>query len=356
MDEVDEPLPPSLANVLEAETLKWIFVGGKGGVGKTTCSCSLAVQLAGCRRKVLIISTDPAHNLSDAFRQKFTKTPTLVEGFDNLYGMEVDPNPDPDGNLEQLEQEGGDAGLLSEIAASIPGIDEAMSFAEVMKLVQTMDYDCIVFDTAPTGHTLRLLQFPSVIGKGLAKLMSLKNAFGGMMTQVMTMMGTDDNAGDVLMDKLENLRAVVEEVNNQFQDPDMTTFVCVCIPEFLSLYETERLVQELAKFDMDCHNIIINQVLFPEEGHGSKLLQARVNMQQKYLDQFEDLYEDFHLVKLPLLEEEVRGTEQLKGFSTMLMEPYQAPATTAHANPQARIQELETEVEQLRQRVQELGG
>ncbi|KAK5987477.1 ATPase get3 [Cladobotryum mycophilum] len=320
----EDALEPSLQSLLDQRSLRWIFVGGKGGVGKTTTSCSLAIQLARVRRSVLLISTDPAHNLSDAFNQKFGKEARLINGFDNLSAMEIDPN----GSMQDLLAGGGIGGMMQDLAFAIPGIDEAMSFAEVLKQVKSLSYETIIFDTAPTGHTLRFLQFPSVLEKALAKVSQLSSQYGPLLNGFLGANGTLPNGQNLneMMEKLESLRETISEVNTQFKDAELTTFVCVCIAEFLSLYETERMIQELANYGIDTHSIVVNQLLFPKKESECEQCNARRKMQRKYLDQYEELYaEDFNVVKMPLLVEEVRGKEKLEKFSEMLITPYVPP-------------------------------
>lgn len=203
-----------------------------------------------------------------------------------------------------------------------------MSFAEVLKQVKSMAYQVIVFDTAPTGHTLRFLQFPTVLEKALGKLSQLSGQFRPLLGTFLGPNGGLPN-GQSLEDaiaKMETLRTEISDVNRQFKNPDLTTFVCVCIPEFLSLYETERMIQELIGFEIDTHAIVVNQILFPKPDSQCPQCKSRRAMQNKYLSQIDDLYAgEFNVVKMPLLVEEVRGKESLERFSEMLVKPFSPP-------------------------------
>lgn len=335
---MDLTVDPNLKSLINSTTHKWIFVGGKGGVGKTTSSCSISIQMALAQpeKQFLLISTDPAHNLSDAFGEKFGKDARHVTGMKNLSCMEIDPSAAlKDMNnmaVSQANENGDDDGLgnllqggaLADLTGSIPGIDEALSFMEVMKHIKNQEkgegeqYDTVIFDTAPTGHTLRFLQLPTTLAKLLEKFGEITGKLGPMLNSFMGS-GNVDISG-----KLNELKANVETIRQQFTDPDLTTFVCVCISEFLSLYETERLIQELMSYDMDVNSIIVNQLLFAEDDkeHNCKRCQARWKMQKKYLDQIDELYEDFHIVKMPLCAGEIRGLNNLTKFSQFLKNEY----------------------------------
>lgn len=320
----------SLKNIINSEEIRWMFVGGKGGVGKTTTSSALGVTLQSKGKKVLLVSTDPAHNLSDAFGQKISSgtDPTKIKNYESLYALEVNASEAAEKFMSKIsESTQGPApasvtsdllplDTLRQMLSSIPGIDEAVSFSQIAKLAKTMEFDAVVFDTAPTGHTLRLLNFPSVADKALSRFDSLRQSLGPMLSMLTS---SDPSAQAKIREaeeQLESARNALMEVTKILNDQDKTTFICVAIAEFLSVYETERLVQELCTMNINVRNVLVNQLMNPNETNIVRVLQTRANMQQKYLDQIEELYprEDFHITNMPLLPMEVRGIEALRKY------------------------------------------
>ena len=325
-DNVPFKFEETIQNILDQKTLKWIFVGGKGGVGKTTISASLSILLSKQGKKVLIISTDPAHNLSDAFNQKIGKQPTIIKGFENLYGIELDPEKDMN-NIDKLneilhvEEKSKVDGLLQTMEGAFPGIDEANNLKYISNLLDNKDYDIVVFDTAPTGHTLKLLEMPLIIGKSMEKIMELKLQFSPVIDSVGGVLGPEiDQKLNKFFTKMNELKDHMQKISDRFKDAEKTTFIAVCIPEFLSVYETERLVESLFKENIDIRNVVVNQVLMCDNPDKCKMCKSRTKMQKKYLEKIEEMFEDFHIIKVPLQKNEIRGAKNLENFYKFLIE------------------------------------
>ena len=315
----------TLQNILDQETLKWIFVGGKGGVGKTTVSSSLAVLLAKRGKKILIISTDPAHNLSDAFNQKIGKQPTQIKGFDNLFGLELDPEKDMNdidklNEILHVQEKSKVEGFLQNMESTFPGIDEANNLKYMASLLDNKDYDLVIFDTAPTGHTLKLLEMPMIIGKSMEKILELKLQFSPVIDSMGGVLGSDfDQKLNKFFNNMNNLKDFMQKVSDRFKDAERTTFIAVCIPEFLSVYETERLVEILFKENIEIRNDVVNQVLMCDDPNKCKMCKSRMRMQKKYLEKIEEMFEDFHIIKVPLQKNEIRGTKTIEEFGNFLI-------------------------------------
>nr|BAN65781.1 arsenical pump-driving ATPase, putative [Babesia bovis] len=352
MVEITEVIEPEwqtrndIQNLVNQKTLQWVFVGGKGGVGKTTISSSIATALAETRESVLLLSTDPAHSLSDAFGQKFTHEPRLVNGFTNLYAMELNTSQIIDG-LDGWRVTHSFLKNVPDILMMLPGIDEALSFVELMQSVQSRRFSVTIFDTAPTGHTLKFLKLPDVLEKILDSLLKLENTMGSLL-QLFSSMTKAQMSQNELFDKIKLLGDMINTTHEQMKNPDLTTFICVCIPEFLSVYETERLIQDLAKSEIDCSYIIVNQVLkhiqlggliddawdglteeqqrimtpfFEKVREHHSTHNSRVDVQRKYLSDIKDLYqEDFNIVAVHQNKQEVRGKDALVAFAKKLMQ------------------------------------
>ena len=266
---------------------KYYMVGGKGGVGKTSLSSSLAVKFATAGHHTLLVSTDPAHSLSDSLAQDVTGgLPVAVEGTDGMmYAMEVDPDQakaefaafakqaDVSAGAKDFMSSVGLGGLADQLGdlklgelldTPPPGLDEAIAIAKVVQFIKDEKYakfTRIVFDTAPTGHTLRLLSLPDFLDASIGKIVRLRQKLTSAGDAVKSLFGVADEAQDEAVVKLERLKAQLQEVKDLFRNEDTTEFVIVTIPTVLGISESGRLLAELRKEGVPARRLVVNQII-----------------------------------------------------------------------------------------------
>mgnify|MGYP003322791924 CR=1 FL=1 len=298
----------------------FIFVGGKGGVGKTSISSATALWLANQGKKTLIVSTDPAHSLSDSLETTIGPYPVRVR--ENLDALEIDPDVAMADKQRALEQEKATAtadklmgldmlGEGMDLASMSPGADETAAFEVFMNVMTDNLYDVVVFDTAPTGHTLRLLSFPDVMDSWVGKLMKVKSKLSALKNLIPFM--NDEGQSS---EELEETKRKINEAREVLSDPERTTFKMVVIPEEMSIHESERAIEALAKFDMTVDGVIVNQVM-PDIAD-CDFCHSRYKLQQKRLALINQKFSNQVVAQVPLFKDEVKGQEKLLKLAGIL--------------------------------------
>lgn len=314
----------------EKKELRFLLFGGKGGVGKTSCSAATAIWVAENypEKKILILSTDPAHSLSDSFDQDLSGGEVVpVKGFPNLFGLEINPakeyakyqeemqesTPQVPEQLEGMMDAFGD---LSDMTP--PGTDETLAFAKVLEFIQKAEHDLVIFDTAPTGHTLRLLGLPEMLNSFFGKIIKMRLQMSKIWGKFKSLFKRGDEDEMAAIDQLKVLQDTIADAGKELSSQDTTSFVIVMISEAMAIYETERLLRTLYEFEIPIHSIIVNQ-LFPAISDCT-FCKSRRTMQQNHLTEIEDIYDDFNLVELPLFDDEIRGVDRLRELNKILFE------------------------------------
>lgn len=283
---------------------QYIFFSGKGGVGKTTMACATAIYYATEGKKTLIVTTDPASNLADVFEQEIGHRITPIKGIDTLHAMEIDPDEATREYKEKIISPFREI-MPEDVIASIdeqlsgPCTTEMASFDRFIDFMESDEYDVIVFDTAPTGHTIRLLELPVDWSKHIEE--SARGTGQTCLGPVQTIQESKD--------KYDRATALLK-------DPQRTTFIFVMRPEELSLYETIRASKELETIGIKSGEIIINGIL-PEEVCEIEFFRKKYESQQKVIKEIEKVI-DKPKRYIFLRNNEVKGINALKGIAEEL--------------------------------------
>jgi arsenite-transporting ATPase len=299
------------------------MIGGKGGVGKTTCASAIALHFSHQGKKTLIISSDPTPSLSDIFEVEIGDQEKLIKNTKNLYGIEISS----DVVLKKWKDRFGPE--IYEVVSSFttldydfvdyiggaPGIEEEYMLNYILELVEGGQYDLVVWDTAPAGHTLRLLHLPQIFLKHLEAAtkfyMNLYSYFEKLKESVKLKKGKRS-----LLEIISGWEDLAEKVVNFIRDPQKSDFIIVTIPEALGVRQTERIIKDFDDYQLEVNHLIVNYVIQEADCSFHKI---RKEMQQHYIQTLKNQYSHrIGLIELPLMPQEIKGVERINKISEIL--------------------------------------
>ena len=299
----------------------FVFFGGKGGVGKTTVSCGYALKCAREGHETLVVSTDPAHSVSDVFDQPFDDDAQSVDGIEHLSAMQIDPDEEVTRHLNELRQglsEQVSAAMVNEInrqlemAHGTPGAYEAALFDRFVDVMRTADpYDRVVFDTSPTGGTLRLLGLPKLLEDWIDRLMQKRRVSIDLFEKAA--IGNNEPRrvmeGDPVLARLQDRKEFFEFAGRTLRED--AAFFLVLNPDELSVNETARAVDQLADKGLTVRGLVANK-LTPEpdpdeDGRGARYLRGRIETETERLDRVRKEFEPPLVAEIETRISEIKG-------------------------------------------------
>ncbi len=296
-----------------------LLFGGKGGVGKTTCAAATALAAARAGRRVLLVSTDPAHSTSDIFERPFGREEREIAP--SLWGLEVDAEFEARRYLDEVKRQV--AGMFNpdvvreamrqmDLVAGMPGLADVALFDRAADLIlgRSNAYDLTIVDTAPTGHTLRLLHMPDAMAAWVQALSDRRR-------QAIDVDGAPSR--DPILESLARRRAKLASTRDLLTRYETTAFVLVLTPERLPIEESARAMQDLERSHLHVGGLVINRVL-PDDLTG-EYYEARKSQERVYLDEIDRRFRGVPKVRVPLLESDVHGTRSLERIAGYLSEP-----------------------------------
>jgi len=331
--EVDE-IPTEAGDAPE-----YVLYGGKGGVGKTTMAAATALSSAAGGTPTLVVSTDPAHSLSDTLETEIPAEPARVREDVPLYAAEIDPDAAMEDSIAFAEEGAmgglgkmlGDEGPMDALmGGAMPGADEAAAMQTLLRYLDDERFDRVVIDTAPTGHTLRLLELPEVMDTMVGRILQLRERLGGMMDGLKGMFGGGEDEEidpEEDLDDLRVLRDRIEHLRTILRDPARTDFRVVMVPEEMSVMESERLLARLEEFEIPVGTVVVNKVMedladvtddvdadaFVSPNLDTcEFCQARWDVQQRALARAQEIFRGHDVKRVPLFADEVRGERMLR--------------------------------------------